>query len=74
MGVFVTMVTALICFYFGSFATKSQVDSIASDLTHHKLDVEKNYTKTTELIRVESKIDKIKTALCIMDDRTCDIK
>lgn len=73
LGVAVTVVTALVCFYFGSFATKSQVDLIASELKSTKSNLETNYPKSVELQKVIGKIDKIQSALCIMDRRTCNI-
>jgi len=73
LGVVVTLVTMLTAFYFGSFASKSQMNLIASDLDHFKKDMSTNYVKQAELKTLESKIDTLRAALCIMDDRTCKI-
>jgi uncharacterized protein YacL len=65
IGAFVSLITALISFlvftFFSSFATRSDV-------------AQENFKTTRRVDKLESKVDKVLSGLCIIDGRTCKLK
>lgn len=77
IGLLSTSIVFLVAFYFGSFATDSQVQALESKielLKEKKAKKERVVKLEKEVLSLQNKQDSILTGLCIMDERTCKLK
>ena len=72
ISVIVLTLSFLVSFYVSSFASKSSMDLMASELKAVDAKTISELEKSN--LEVNAKFDKILTALCLINSRTCKLR
>ena len=77
-SLFISILTAAFLglggFWIGSIASDGDLRGVRQKQDAFKSEVERYYSRKSEVRALDSKVDSILTGLCIIDKRTCPLK